>query len=167
MVQEREQTIDQLKRLMDELKAETHRQEAALAGHKAKNVRLEATLEHFRRHMRERESTLEDKEASVHDLRRKNSTLDNFRCDHLPPLLKAPPSPFPQPSRPPVLFRLVVPGRPAPRPRPAATCWTTAWSSSWRSARPLPPTSASSSRTSTPCERLPARNPGREGAMGA
>jgi len=84
VAQERQRAIDGLRRRMDELKAETHRQDSALLAHKARNAKMEATLEHFRRHMTERESTLEDKEKSILELRRTNQTLDNFRfiLDH-------------------------------------------------------------------------------------
>jgi cilia- and flagella-associated protein 57 len=84
MVQERNATIDGLKKRGEELKTETHRQDIALADHKLRNAKLEATLEHFKRHMVERESTLADKEKAIMDLRRTNTTLDNFRfvLDH-------------------------------------------------------------------------------------
>jgi chromosome segregation ATPase len=83
-VQERQAAIDALKQRVADLKTETHKQDANLAALKAKNAKMESTLEHFRRHMRERESTLEGKEAGIVDLRRKNLTLDNFRfvLDH-------------------------------------------------------------------------------------
>jgi prophage DNA circulation protein len=84
MVQERNATIEGLKKKGEELKSETHRQDLALAEHKLRNSKLEATLEHFRRHMVERESTLSDKEMAIQNLRRTNVTLDNFRfvLDH-------------------------------------------------------------------------------------
>jgi WD40 repeat protein len=84
MVQEYQSRINDLKLQMDTVKGETHRVDQALAGHKVKNQKMEATLEHFKRHMQERESTLEDKEAAILELRRRNTTLDNFRfvLDH-------------------------------------------------------------------------------------
>jgi len=82
--QEKQAAIDALKQKVTDLKSETHKQDANLVGLKAKNAKMESTLEHFRRHMRERESTLEGKEAGIVDLRRKNLTLDHFRfvLDH-------------------------------------------------------------------------------------
>jgi len=84
MVQEYQSRINDLKSQLDGVKAETHRVDQALTGHKVKNQKMEATLEHFKRHMQERESTLEDKETAILELRRRNTTLDNFRfvLDH-------------------------------------------------------------------------------------
>ena len=69
---------------MDELKTSSHARNVLLTAEKVRNAKLEATLRHFKRHMEERESTLEDKELSILNLRRKNVTLDNFRfvLDH-------------------------------------------------------------------------------------
>ena len=61
---------------MDELKMAAHMRDVMLSADRVKNEKLEATLEHFKRHMKERESTLEDKEKGILDLRRKNVTLD-------------------------------------------------------------------------------------------
>merc|ERR1719498_2313498 len=69
---------------MDELKTSSHARNVLLTAEKVRNAKLEATLRHFKRHMEERESTLEDKEVAILSLRRKNVTLDNFRfvLDH-------------------------------------------------------------------------------------
>lgn len=79
VVQERQATIDILKANLEELKVEATKQDELLAAHKQKNAKAEATLEHFKRHMVERESTLQEKEKGIMELRRQNATLDNFR----------------------------------------------------------------------------------------
>jgi len=83
-VQTRNTKISRLEKRMDELKTSSHARNVLLTAEKVRNAKLEATLRHFKRHMEERESTLEDKELSILRLRRKNVTLDNFRfvLDH-------------------------------------------------------------------------------------
>ena len=84
LVQTRNTKISRLEKRMDELKTSSHARNVLLTAEKVRNAKLEATLRHFKRHMEERESTLEDKELSILNLRRKNVTLDNFRfvLDH-------------------------------------------------------------------------------------
>ena len=84
LVQTRNTKISRLEKRMDELKTSSHARNVLLTAEKVRNAKLEATLRHFKRHMEERESTLEDKELSILRLRRKNVTLDNFRfvLDH-------------------------------------------------------------------------------------
>lgn len=84
LVQARSTKIAQLDKKMDELKMAAHMRDVMLSADRVKNEKLEATLEHFKRHLKERESTLEDKEKGILELRRKNVTLDNFRfvLDH-------------------------------------------------------------------------------------
>ena len=84
LVQTRNTKISRLNKRMDELKTSSHARNVLLTAEKVRNAKLEATLKHFKRHMEERESTLEDKELSILSLHRKNVTLDNFRfvLDH-------------------------------------------------------------------------------------
>jgi hypothetical protein len=84
LIQARNTKISQLDKRLNALKTASHARTVLLTAEKVRNAKLEATLRHFKRHMEERESTLEDKELSILNLRRKNVTLDNFRfvLDH-------------------------------------------------------------------------------------
>ena len=84
LIQARNTKISRLDKRLDALKTASHARNVLLTAEKVRNAKLEATLRHFKRHMEERESTLEDKELSILNLRRKNVTLDNFRLvlDH-------------------------------------------------------------------------------------
>jgi len=84
LIQARNTKISRLDKRLDALKTASHARTVLLTAEKVRNAKLEATLRHFKRHMEERESTLEAKELSILNLRRKNVTLDNFRfvLDH-------------------------------------------------------------------------------------
>ena len=84
LIQARNTKISRLDKRLNALKTASHARTVLLTAEKVRNAKLEATLRHFKRHMEERESTLEDKELSIFNLRRKNVTLDNFRfvLDH-------------------------------------------------------------------------------------
>ncbi len=84
LAQTRNTKISRLEKRIGELKMSNHARNVVLTAEKVRNAKLEATLRHFKRHMEERESTLEDKELGILHLRRKNVTLDNFRfvLDH-------------------------------------------------------------------------------------
>lgn len=79
LAQAKNTKIARLEKRMDELKTSSHARNVLLIGEKVRNAKLEATLRHFKHHMEQRESTLEDKELLILELRRKNVTLDNFR----------------------------------------------------------------------------------------
>ena len=78
LAQTRNTKISRLEKRMGELKMSNHARNVVLTAEKVRNAKLEATLRHFKRHMEERESTLEDKELGILHLRRKNVTLDNI-----------------------------------------------------------------------------------------
>ena len=84
LVQARNANIARLEKRMDELKTLSHARNVLLASQKVSNARIQGTAEHFKCHLEERESTLENKELTILSLRRKNVTLDNFRSvlDH-------------------------------------------------------------------------------------
>ena len=69
LVQARNTKISRLEKRMDELKTSSHARNVLLTAEKVRNAKLEATLRHFKRHMEERESTLEDKEVAILSLR--------------------------------------------------------------------------------------------------
>jgi WD40 repeat protein/uncharacterized protein YoxC len=76
--------LESLKKKMQEFKISSHARDVLLSTEKAKNAKLEATLQNYERHFEQCKSNLIEKDKEMTQLKSSNRILENFRSvlDH-------------------------------------------------------------------------------------